>query len=197
MDGRPPRRLAPGGGSTPPRCPRCWSGSAGASRACDGPRAIVPPSMPGWDDFPVAETLQSRFGVEVVVDNDVNIMAWGEYTALGAIRLPTSSSSRSPTQVSAAASSHRAGSTMEHRDRQAPLVTYASPATRPLFAAAGIPVVSVPRWAAGHLLRGFVALAIASLMARRSPNWLWQGTSTRSKKSAPVDGLSARFSLGS
>ena len=45
-------------------------------------RVIVPPSMPGWDDFPVAETLQSRFGVEVVVDNDVNIMAWGEYTAL-------------------------------------------------------------------------------------------------------------------
>ncbi len=45
-------------------------------------RVIVPPSMPGWDDFPVAETLQSRFGVEVVVDNDVNIMAWGEYTAM-------------------------------------------------------------------------------------------------------------------
>ncbi|MGH8914726.1 MAG: ROK family protein, partial [Acidimicrobiia bacterium] len=45
-------------------------------------RAIAPPSMPGWDDFPVADDLQERFGVPVVVDNDVNLMAWGEYTAL-------------------------------------------------------------------------------------------------------------------
>ena len=45
-------------------------------------RAIAPPSMPGWDDFPVAEDLTERFGVPVVVDNDVNLMAWGEYTAL-------------------------------------------------------------------------------------------------------------------
>ena len=45
-------------------------------------RAIAPPSMPGWDDFPVADDLQVRFGVPVVVDNDVNLMAWGEYTAL-------------------------------------------------------------------------------------------------------------------
>jgi predicted NBD/HSP70 family sugar kinase len=43
-------------------------------------RVIVPPSMPGWDGFPVAETLVDRFGVDVVIDNDVNIMAWGEYT---------------------------------------------------------------------------------------------------------------------
>ena len=45
-------------------------------------RAIAPPSMPGWDDFPVADDLRVRFGVPVVVDNDVNLMAWGEYTAL-------------------------------------------------------------------------------------------------------------------
>jgi predicted NBD/HSP70 family sugar kinase len=45
-------------------------------------RAIAPPSMPGWDDFPVSDDLQERFAVPVVVDNDVNLMAWGEYTAL-------------------------------------------------------------------------------------------------------------------
>jgi predicted NBD/HSP70 family sugar kinase len=44
-------------------------------------RAITPPSMPGWDGFPVAERLRERFGVPVLVDNDVNIMAWGEYTS--------------------------------------------------------------------------------------------------------------------
>jgi predicted NBD/HSP70 family sugar kinase len=44
-------------------------------------RAIAPPSMPGWDGFPVAAQLQERFGVPVLVDNDVNIMAWGEYTS--------------------------------------------------------------------------------------------------------------------
>jgi predicted NBD/HSP70 family sugar kinase len=45
-------------------------------------RPIAPPSMPGWDRFPVAEVLAERFEVPVVVDNDVNLMAWGEYTAL-------------------------------------------------------------------------------------------------------------------
>lgn len=45
-------------------------------------RAIAPPSMPAWDAFPVAEALQSHFQVPVVVDNDVNLMAWGEYTSL-------------------------------------------------------------------------------------------------------------------
>jgi predicted NBD/HSP70 family sugar kinase len=38
--------------------------------------------MPGWDGFPVAGDLHEQFGVPVVVDNDVNLMAWGEYTAL-------------------------------------------------------------------------------------------------------------------
>jgi predicted NBD/HSP70 family sugar kinase len=38
--------------------------------------------MPGWDGFPVADDLHIRYGVPVVVDNDVNLMAWGEYTAL-------------------------------------------------------------------------------------------------------------------
>jgi len=38
-----------------------------------------PPIMPGWDKFPVPERFTSRYGVPVLVDNDVNIMALGEH----------------------------------------------------------------------------------------------------------------------
>jgi predicted NBD/HSP70 family sugar kinase len=38
-----------------------------------------PPIMPGWDGFPVPERFVSRYGVPVLVDNDVNIMALGEH----------------------------------------------------------------------------------------------------------------------
>ncbi|WP_165066780.1 ROK family transcriptional regulator [Marisediminicola senii] len=41
-------------------------------------RPINPPIMPGWDRFDVPAALTSRFGVPVLVDNDVNIMALGE-----------------------------------------------------------------------------------------------------------------------
>lgn len=41
-------------------------------------RPVSPPIMPGWNGYPVREWLQSRFGVHVVVDNDVNAMAVGE-----------------------------------------------------------------------------------------------------------------------
>jgi predicted NBD/HSP70 family sugar kinase len=43
-------------------------------------RAVSPPIMPGWDGFPVPEHL-GEYGVPVLVDNDVNIMALGEYWA--------------------------------------------------------------------------------------------------------------------
>ncbi|HEY0637360.1 MAG TPA: ROK family transcriptional regulator [Pseudonocardiaceae bacterium] len=39
---------------------------------------VAPPIMPGWDRFPVRDHLASRWGVPVVVDNDVNVMALGE-----------------------------------------------------------------------------------------------------------------------
>lgn len=42
-------------------------------------RAVHPPIMPGWDDFPIRDRLNERYGVPVLVDNDVNIMALGEY----------------------------------------------------------------------------------------------------------------------
>jgi predicted NBD/HSP70 family sugar kinase len=41
-------------------------------------RAVSPPIMPGWDGYPVPAHL-GDFDVPVLVDNDVNIMALGEY----------------------------------------------------------------------------------------------------------------------
>ncbi|HEY3435133.1 MAG TPA: ROK family protein [Solirubrobacterales bacterium] len=38
-----------------------------------------PPIMPGWDGFPIPERFAETFGVPVLVDNDVNIMALGEH----------------------------------------------------------------------------------------------------------------------
>ena len=39
---------------------------------------VSPPIMPGWNHFPVRETLAAELGCPVLVDNDVNIMALGE-----------------------------------------------------------------------------------------------------------------------
>jgi len=42
---------------------------------------VSPPIMPGWDRFPVIETVQQWFpAANVVIDNDVNVMALGELT---------------------------------------------------------------------------------------------------------------------
>ena len=41
-------------------------------------RPVHPPLMPGWHEFPVRDWLADRFGVPAVVDNDVNLMAFGE-----------------------------------------------------------------------------------------------------------------------
>ncbi|MFD8077323.1 ROK family protein [Streptomyces sp. NPDC059718] len=40
--------------------------------------SVSPPIMPGWDRFPVRDTLTRAHGCPVVVDNDVNVMALGE-----------------------------------------------------------------------------------------------------------------------
>jgi predicted NBD/HSP70 family sugar kinase len=42
-------------------------------------RAIHPPIMPGWDDYPIRDRFEERYHVPVLIDNDVNIMALGEY----------------------------------------------------------------------------------------------------------------------
>lgn len=40
---------------------------------------VRPPIMPGWDDFVISKYVRESFDVPVVVDNDVNTMALGEY----------------------------------------------------------------------------------------------------------------------
>lgn len=45
-------------------------------------RAVHPPIMPGWDGYEVAAELTRRRGVPAFVDNDVNIMAIGERSAM-------------------------------------------------------------------------------------------------------------------
>jgi predicted NBD/HSP70 family sugar kinase len=42
-------------------------------------RVVRPPIMPGWDGVVIPDLVQARFPVPVLVDNDVNIMAVGEY----------------------------------------------------------------------------------------------------------------------
>ena len=43
---------------------------------------VLPPIMPGWDRYDVRGHLSERFGVPTLVDNDVNIMALGEWWAM-------------------------------------------------------------------------------------------------------------------
>lgn len=43
-------------------------------------RPVSPPIMPGWDGFDVPHHISAEFGVPVFVDNDVNILALGEWT---------------------------------------------------------------------------------------------------------------------
>ena len=43
-------------------------------------RVRQPPIMPGWDDYPIVDHLRRFHDVPVLVDNDANLMALGEYT---------------------------------------------------------------------------------------------------------------------
>ena len=67
--------------STPSIPGRLW----GVGVAVPGPvefrtgRPISPPIMPGWDGFPIRETYVARYGAPVWVDNDVNVLALGEW----------------------------------------------------------------------------------------------------------------------
>ena len=42
-------------------------------------RPISPPIMPGWDDYPIRERFTERYRAPVWVDNDVNVLALGEW----------------------------------------------------------------------------------------------------------------------
>lgn len=45
-------------------------------------RAVHPPIMFGWHDYPIRDRLADRFSAPTLVDNDVNIMALGEHWTL-------------------------------------------------------------------------------------------------------------------
>jgi predicted NBD/HSP70 family sugar kinase len=47
--------------------------------AFDRGEPTSPPIMPGWDGFSIPDWFAARYGVPVLVDNDVNIMAQGEH----------------------------------------------------------------------------------------------------------------------
>jgi glucokinase-like ROK family protein len=42
-------------------------------------RPVSPPIMPGWDRYPIRERFAARFAAPVWVDNDVNVLALGEW----------------------------------------------------------------------------------------------------------------------
>src|SRR5205809_8088601 len=42
-------------------------------------RPVALPHMPGWADYPVRDRLAARYDVPVWVDNEVNLMALGEF----------------------------------------------------------------------------------------------------------------------
>jgi glucokinase-like ROK family protein len=42
-------------------------------------RPISPPIMPGWDAYPIRDRFTDRYGAPVWVDNDVNVLALGEW----------------------------------------------------------------------------------------------------------------------
>ncbi len=46
--------------------------------------AVNPPIMAGWHLYRIADRFEQRYGVPVLVDNDVNIMALGEYWSMDA-----------------------------------------------------------------------------------------------------------------
>ena len=50
--------------------------------------AVKPPLMPGWDGYPVADTLGAELGCPVLCDNDVNLRALGEARAIAADQSP-------------------------------------------------------------------------------------------------------------
>lgn len=65
------------------RLPRVWGVGVGVPGPVefDRGRPAAPPIMPGWDDYPIRDRLAASLDAPVWVDNDVNVMALGEWRA--------------------------------------------------------------------------------------------------------------------
>ncbi len=74
-------RLLDGNGRGPHEVRGIGVGLPGPVEFASG-RAVLPPIMPGWDGYDVRNRLETAFEVPVLVDNDVNIMALGEWWAM-------------------------------------------------------------------------------------------------------------------
>lgn len=61
--------------------PRLWGIGIGVPGPVEfrSGRPVSPPIMPGWDAYPVRERFAERYAAPVWVDNDVNILALGEW----------------------------------------------------------------------------------------------------------------------
>jgi len=53
----------------------------GAPGAIDADGVVLNAVNLGWNDFPLGKHLEKQFELPVLVDNDVNVGAWGEYKA--------------------------------------------------------------------------------------------------------------------
>lgn len=64
-----------------PTSPPVWGVGVGVPGPVEfaAGKPVAPPIMPGWDGYPVRDRLAARYDVPVWVDNDVNIMALGEF----------------------------------------------------------------------------------------------------------------------
>ncbi|MGH2381796.1 MAG: ROK family transcriptional regulator [Candidatus Limnocylindria bacterium] len=60
---------------------RLWGVGIGVPGPVDfrSGRPVSPPIMPGWDGYPVRERFATRYDAPVWVDNDVNLLALGEW----------------------------------------------------------------------------------------------------------------------
>ena len=92
-------------------------------------RPISPPIMPGWDGYPVRERLADRYDAPVWVDNDVNVLALGEWRSRRRRRATTTWWSSRSAPASAPGSSRTGGSTAGRRGRRATSATSRSPRT--------------------------------------------------------------------
>jgi glucokinase-like ROK family protein len=66
-----------------PAGPSVWGigiGVLGPVNAATG-RPVALPHMPGWADYPVRDRLAARYDVPVWVENEINLMALGEFRA--------------------------------------------------------------------------------------------------------------------